>query len=304
MKKIPSPLTLLANTLAAAGLLIACMQSFAQVNNEPDPFLLQAFDGVWKMERSATTLVTDRVDTQVEKGVLRHQPQAKEAPAFLRESYEVGHIEYRRKKYPATQSEWGNFPLLNPDTMRLLEISIPQTKYLVLSGQGENLFSTTDWQRYRFLHVFDIGRGRHITNYYPVFAEANLGERVLGRLPNSAVLNYARVVPASWDANNAINGYEVLMYNLDRKGITRTLENELPVAYTLTKNADGPLWTLTPTNTTPVADELDRKGHYFTGARLSLDEYKARQLAAQQAQKKRKNKKASNKKTTKSVSKG
>ncbi|QEY16743.1 hypothetical protein D0C16_12650 [Cellvibrio sp. KY-GH-1] len=302
MIKIKSPLKLFTRAISLAGLLITSTGLYAQTN-APDPFLLQAFEGVWKMERSATTLITERVDTQVDDGILRHEPQAKDAPVYLRESYEIGEIEYRRKKYSATQSQWGSFPQLNPDTMRLIEISIPQTKYLVLSGQGENLFSATDWQRYRFLHVFDMGRSRYITNYYPVFAEAFLGERVLGRLPNSQVLNYARVVPARWDANNTISGYEVLLYNLDRKGITRTLENEVPVAYQLNKNPEGPLWTLTPVTATPVADELDRKGHFFTGARLSSDEFKARQLAAQEAQQNsKKNKRKSGTKTAKPVS--
>lgn len=299
-------MTLLKHAFILAGLLLASTLQSALANQSPenhksaDPFLLQAFEGVWKMERSATTLLSDRVDTNVDNGILRHEPQVKDAPVYLRESYEVGAIEYRKKKYPANTTQWGSFPHLNPDTMRLIEISIPQTKYLVLSGQGENLFSATDWQRYRFLHVFDMGRGRYITNYYPLFAEAHLGERVLGRLPNSPVLNYARVVPASWDANNNISSYEVLLYNLDRKGITRTLENELPVSYKLTKNTEGPLWTLASTSTTPVADELDRKGHFFTGARLSSEEFKARQLAAQEAQEKAqqpKNKKSNSKKS-------
>lgn len=302
MIKIKSPLKLFTRAISLAGLLITSTGLYAQANG-PDPFLLQAFEGVWKMERSATTLITERVDTQVDDGILRHEPQAKDAPVYLRESYEIGEIEYRRKKYSATQSLWGSFPQLNPDTMRLIEISIPQTKYLVLSGQGENLFSATDWQRYRFLHVFDMGRSRYITNYYPVFAEAFLGERVLGRLPNSQVLNYARVVPARWDTNNTINGYEVLLYNLDRKGITRTLENDVPVSYSLNKNAEGPLWTLTAAASTPVADELDRKGHFFTGARLSDDEFKARQLTEQEAQQNsKKNKRKSGTKTSKPVS--
>ena len=295
------PLKLFKKSVALASLLIVSTSLYAQTN-APDPFLLQAFEAVWKMERSATTLITERVDTHVDNGILRHEPHAKDAPVYLRESYEVGQIEYRRKKYSATQSEWGSFPQLNPDTMRLIEISIPQTRYLVLSGQGENLFSATDWQRYRFLHVFDMGRSRQITNYYPVFAEAFLGERVLGRLPNSQVLSYARVVPASWAPNNTINGYEVLLYDLDRKGITRTLENEMPVAYTLIKNSDSPLWTLTPVTATPVADELDSKGHFFTGARLSTTEYKERQLAEQQAQQNdQKDKKKSSRKTTTKV---
>lgn len=270
----------LQSTTILFGLIISLLSSCLMASNEPDPFLIQAFDGVWKMERSATSLITDRIDTRADNGILRHEPQAKDAPVYLRESYEVGAIEYRRKKYPANATQWGGFPHLNPDSMRLIEISLPQTRYVVLSGQGENIFSATDWQRYRFLHVFDIGRGRNITNYYPLFSEAHLGERVIGRLPNSNVLNYARVVPAQWDANNKVNAYEILLYSLERNGIARTQENDLPVSYKLIKNTENSLWTLTSINATPVADELDQKGHYFTGARLSTEEYKIRQQLA------------------------
>lgn len=301
MIKQLSNTNLIKRTVGIASLILASLHLPAQANSEPDLYLIQAFEGVWKMERSASTLLTDRVDTRAEQGILHHEPQVKDAPIYLRKSYEVGEIEYRRKKYPANQTQWGGFPHLNPDTMRLIEISIPQTRYWVLSGQGENVFSATDWNRYRFLHVFDMGRSRYITNYYPVFAEAHLGERVLGRLPNSPVLNYARVVPAQWDNHNNISGYEVLLYNLDRNGIKRTLENGVPVAYTLTKNTEGPLWTLTPTTATTVADELDRKGHYFTGARLSAQEYQARLLEAQSS--KKKSRKKSTKKTTNNTDK-
>jgi hypothetical protein len=290
MIKQVSTKTFLKRTLGIASLITASLHMPVYANDQADPFLVQAFEGVWKMERSATTLITERVDTTAANGILRHEPQAKEAPAYLRESYEIGEIEYRRKKYPATTTQWGGFPHLNPDTMRLVEITIPQTRYLVLSGQGENLFAATDWQRYRFLHVFDMGRSRYITNYYPLFAEAYLGERVLGRLPQSSVLNFARVVPSNWDANEKIIGYEVLLYDLNRNGITRTLENKLPVSYTLSKNADTPFWTLTETTTTPITDELDRKGHYFTGARLSVEEYSARLMAEQKTKKKSKKK--------------
>lgn len=301
MIKLLPKANLIKRTFGLAGLMLASLHLSAQANSEPDLYLIQAFEGVWKMERSASTLLTDRVDTRAEQGILHHEPQVKDAPVYLRKSYEVGEIEYRRKRYPANETPWGGFPHLNPDTMRLIEISIPQTRYWVLSGQGENVFSATDWNRYRFLHVFDMGRSRYITNYYPVFAEAHLGERVLGRLPNSPVLNYARVVPAQWDSQNNISGYEVLLYNLDRNGIKRTLENGSPVAYTLAKNTEGPLWTLTPTTDTPVADELDRKGHYFTGARLSAQEYQARLLEAQSS--KKKSRKKSTKKTTNNTDK-
>jgi len=294
------------NGIAIFSLIMGTLSSSLVIANQADPFLLQAFEGVWKMERSATTLLSDRVDTLVEKGILRHAPQVKNAPVYLQESYEVGAIEYRRKQYPAVTTQWGSFPLLNPDTMRLLEISIPQTRYTILSGEGQSVFSSADWLRYRFLYVFDIGRGASITNYYPLFADAHLGERVLGRLPNSQVLNYARVVPAAWDENNNTNAYEILLYSLERKGITRTLENEMPVSYTLTKDVGTPHWTLASTNSTPIADELDRKGHYFTGARMAAAEYKARQqqvLAAAQTNKKSRSKKATNKKSSTSTDK-
>ncbi len=296
IKKLPCA-NLIKHTLGLASLMLASLHLPIQAANEPDLYLIQAFEGVWKMERSATTLLTDRINTRAEQGILFHEPQVKDAPVYLRKSYEIGEIEYRRKKYSSIETPWGSFPHLNPDTMRLIEISIPQTRYWVLSGQGENLFSATDWNRYRFLHVFDMGRSRYITNYYSVFSEAHLGERVLGRLPNSPVLNYARVVPAQWDANNNISSYEVLLYNLDRNGIHRTLEDGSLVSYNLTKNTDSPLWTLTPASTTPVADELDRKGHYFTGARLSAKEYQARLLESQPS------KKQSNKKSTKKTTK-
>ncbi|WP_152625368.1 hypothetical protein [Cellvibrio sp. OA-2007] len=300
MIKTISYVNFIKHNLGLASLILASLHLPTQAANEPDLYLIQAFEGVWKMERSATTLLTDRINTRAEQGILFHEPQVKDAPIYLRKSYEVGEIEYRHKKYPANETPWGNFPHLNPDTMRLIEISIPQTRYLILSGEGESLFSATDWNRYRFLHVFDMGRSRYITNYYSVFAEAHLGERVLGRLPNSSVLNYARVVPAQWDANNNISGYEVLLYNLDRNGINRALENNAPISYTLTKNAEGPLWTLSSAVSTPVADELDRKGHYFTGARLSSQEHQARTLASQPPKKKtrKKSKKSNGKKTT------
>lgn len=286
-QKTASTTNIIKRGMLMLGVIVSSLSPLVMANNQADPFLLQAFDGVWKMERSATTLLSEGVDTFVENGILRHAPQVKNAPIYLQESYEVGAIEYRRKKYPAITTQWGSFPLLNPDSIRLLEISIPQTRYTILSGEGQSLFSSTDWLRYRFLYVFDIGRGQHITNYYPLFAEAHLGERVLGRLPNSQVLNYARVVPAAWDDNNNIKAYEVLLYSLERRGITRTLEHEMPVSYLLTKDADGPHWTLASTNSTPVADELDRKGHYFTGARMSTAEYNARQQAAQPKKKSR-----------------
>lgn len=301
MKLTKSPLVFLKSLILNAGLVF--LSSSALSGNalaQEDPFLIQAFEGVWKMERSATTLVADTFNTQVENGILRYESSVKEAPIYLRESYEVGQIEYRRKKYSAKDSQWGSFPQLNPDTLRLIEISIPQTRYLILSGQGESIFSSTPFQRFRFHHVFDMGRGRQITNYYPVFSDAYLGERVLGRLPNSPVLNFARVVPSQWDANNKTIGYEVLLYDLDRKGMTRTLDNSAPLAYALTKNADSPLWTLAPISSTPVADELDRKGHFFTGARLPATEYNARQLAATEikAKSSKRTKKKSNKKTS------
>lgn len=267
--------------LSMMALALGAMETTAM--NTPDPYLVQAFEGVWKMERIASTLVTDQVNTHVKNGILRHQPQIKDAPVYMRESYETAHIEYRKKRYPASQSPWGNFPHLDPDTLRLFELNIPQTRYLVLSGGGENLFSATDWRRYRFLHVFDMGRSRQITNYYPLFSEANLGERVLGRLPNSPVLNYARLVPAKWD-NHKIIGYEVLLYDLDRKGITRSTENSLPISYFLHKSGTAPEWQLTSISATPVADELDRKGHYFTGAREAYSEYDARQASLAEAQ--------------------
>ncbi len=248
-------------------------QLAAQNAGTPDPYLAQAFDGIWQMERNATHMLTEQVHTHVVDDTFRQEPQHKNAPVYLRESGDTGAIEYRKKRYPVGDTPWGGLPHLDPDTMRLLDITMEQTNYLVLSGLGEGIFSTTNWKQYRFLHVLDVGRGRGIVNYYPLFADAGLGEQVLGRLPGSNYLNYARLVPTDWNFERQATRYEILLYELGRNGIKRVIKNDAPLSYVLQKNTNAPQWELTLTAETPVADRLDDQGHYFTAARLSREQY-------------------------------
>lgn len=245
----------------------------AQTSPVADPHLAQAFNGIWKMERNDTRLLTEQVHTHVVDDTFRQEPQYKNAPIYLREPGDGGAIEYRNKRYPVGNKPWGGLPHLDPDTMRLLDITMAQTNYLVLSGLGEGIFSTTHWTQYRFLHVLDVGRGRGIVNYYPLFADAGLGEQVLGRLPGSDYLNYARLVPSDWNTQRQVTRYEVLLYELGRNGIERVFNNDTPLSYLLQKSANGPQWELSLTPETPAANKLDDKGHFFTAARLSREQY-------------------------------
>lgn len=80
MIKQLSNTNLIKRTVGIASLILASLHLPAQANSEPDLYLIQAFEGVWKMERSASTLLTDRVDTRAEQGILHHEPQVKDAP--------------------------------------------------------------------------------------------------------------------------------------------------------------------------------------------------------------------------------
>jgi len=264
-------------TFYLTGLIFSVFATLASAKppTEPDPYLVQAFNGIWKMERNATSLLTEQIHTHVVNNTFRQEPQYKDAPIYLRESGDTGAIEYKRKRYPVESTPWGALPHLDPDTMRLINIDMAHTNYLVLSGLGEGIFSTTHWNQYRFLHVLDVGRGHGIVNYYPLFSIAGLEEKVLGRLPDSIYLNYARLVPTQWDHNRVATRYEVLLYELGRNGVERVVKNDKPLTYLLEKSTSGPQWQLHLTPTSPVADTLDTQGHYFTAARLSLSQYQS-----------------------------
>lgn len=98
--------------------------------------------------------------------------------------------------------------------------------------------------------------------HYPLYTDANLGEHALGRLADSPVLNYARLVPTSRSKAGEIDAYEVSLYALGRKGPERVLREGVPLAYLLRHEGDG--WNIDSVDRTPVTAERDEEHRPFT----------------------------------------
>lgn len=230
----------------------------------PDPSLVQALSGVWQGQSITVTPLSDAFTRDPSVDPPRYTVPVKDSPAYITVDAEHAEIELGRKTFAANESPWGPFPLLNTDDAELLEVTLPKKKYLVLSGIGAGLYGIGDWQRFGFLHVIDVSaRGAPV--YYPLFAEAGLRDKVIGRLPNSSVLNFARLVPSRWATNTQINGYEVLLYSLLPRGPERVIGDDgRPLAYSLTRDEVNSPWVLTRTPATPIANVRDDAQRSFS----------------------------------------
>ncbi|WP_263143420.1 hypothetical protein [Pseudomonas sp. RIT-PI-AD] len=231
------------------------------VHAEVDPSLAFALEGVWRIESPAVSLLSDEFDSKEQKDGVRHEARVKDTPAYITSGEEGATVEYSRKRFPATDTPWGSFPQIDLDKAQLLEMTLPKKRYLVIAGKGKGLFAINDWQRFGFLHVLDVS-SRSAPVYYPLVAEAELGSRVLGRLPGSSVLNYARLVPSRWASNVEPSAYEVVLYALKPKGPEQVIENGKPLAYSLTRTGAG--WKLDRIKQTPVTDARDQAHRPFT----------------------------------------
>jgi hypothetical protein len=230
----------------------------------PDPELLIALDGIWQLERPAVSTLAEGLDRKDGSDPVRFESEARDALAYLHTSAEDAAVEFARKRFPAQTSSWGALPRLQMSDARLIEVTLPRKRYLVLSGVGEGLFRIGDWQRFGFLHVVDVSQ-RWAPVHYPLVAEAGLRERVIGRLPGSPVLNYLRLVPAHWSDPSTIDAYEVLVYALNPKGAERVKQADgSPLAYRLARGAADQRWQLQPITATPVADARDAAGASFS----------------------------------------
>lgn len=249
---------------AAAALLLALCTAAAFAAPPPDPALAQALDGIWQGQRPTVTPLSDAFTRDPSVDPPRYTVPVKDAPAYIAVDAEHAEIEYGRKVFGASDSPWGPFPLLNTDDAELLEIVLPKKRYLVVAGIGAGLYGIGDWQRFGFLHVIDTStRGAPV--HFPLFAEAGLRDKVLGRLPNSTVLNYARLVPSRWATNTQVNGYEVLLYSLLPRGPERVIGDDgRPLAYSLTRDDANAPWTLTRTPATPIANVRDDAKRSFS----------------------------------------
>lgn len=249
---------------AAALLAVAFATSAVLAAPPPDAGLAQALEGIWQGQRIGMVTLSDAFTRDPSVDPPRYTVPVKDAPAYITVDAEHAEIEYGRKTFVANESPWGPFPLLNTDDAELLEVTLPKKKYLVVAGIGAGLYGIGDWQRFGFLHVIDTSvRGAPV--HYPLFAEAGLRARVLGKLPNSSVLNFARLVPSRWATNTQVNGYEVLLYSLLPRGPERVIGDDgRPLAYTLTREDVNTPWVLTRTPATPIANVRDDAQRSFS----------------------------------------
>jgi len=232
--------------------------------NAPDPELLIALDGIWQLERPAVSTLAEGLERKDGSDPVRFESEARDALAYLHTSAEDSAVEFARKRFPAQTSPWGALPRLQTSDARLIEVTLPRKRYLVLSGVGEGLFRIGDWQRFGFLHVVDVSQ-RWAPVHYPLVAEAGLRERVIGRLPGSPVLNYLRLIPAHWSDPSTIDAYEVRVYALNPKGAEPVKQADgAPLAYRLARSPADQRWQLQPITATPVADARDAAGASFS----------------------------------------
>ncbi|HSX59701.1 MAG TPA: hypothetical protein VLF18_05840 [Tahibacter sp.] len=260
----PDPRTPFSPFRVAAALILGLCATAASAAPPPDPALVQALEGVWQGQRITVAPLSDAFTRDPSVDPPRYTVPVKEAPAYITVDAEHAEIEYGRKTFAANESPWGPFPLLNTDDAELLEVTLPKKKYLVISGIGAGLYGIGDWQRFGFLHVIDTSvRGAPV--YYPLFAEAGLRDKVIGKLPNSTVLNFARLVPSRWATNTQINGYEVLLYSLLPRGPERVIGDDgRPLAYSLTRDDASAPWVLARTPATPIANVRDDANRAFS----------------------------------------
>ncbi|MBB4862789.1 hypothetical protein HNP46_001633 [Pseudomonas nitritireducens] len=228
-----------------------------------DESLASAIDGLWQDGRAPFSVLGSSLVEKSTKDSSDFQAEVKNSPVYRVSGAEAAAVLVGNQRFDALTTPWGSFPRLQVANTRLLALDLPKRHYQVLAGPGEGLFAVGDWQRYEFLHVLDLstpGAPRH----HALYSDAYLGERVLGQLPGSSVLNYARLVPAGRDRQGRIDAYEVTLYALGRKGAEPVLEGGHKLAYALQREGDG--WSLSHLQRTPETDTRDEEGRWFMAA--------------------------------------
>lgn len=226
-----------------------------------DASLVAAIDNLWDAKAISINVRGGAFDGKPAGNATLYRSTIAKAPGYLLVGAEGASIAMGQKRFDAGATPWGNFPRLDMPHARLLEVSLPKKHYWVIAGPGSGLFSVGDWQRYGFLHVLDVSAPAAPV-HYPLYADGELGEHVIGRLPDSPVLNYARLVPSSRNANGQIDGYEVTLYALERRGPQRVIKDGAPLAYSL--KLANTVWTLSDSHGTPLSDQRDAKKRPFT----------------------------------------
>lgn len=230
---------------------------------EVDEGMAAAIGSIWDIERPSFSVLGSNLAGKVSKAGTAYRADVKHSPTYLVSGQEAASVLVGRKRFNAIATRWGNFPQLATEKTRLLEASLPKKRYLLLAGPGRGLFSVGDWQRYTLLHVIDLSKPAAPV-YYPLFSDAYLGERVLGRLPGSSALNYARLVPSSRGPGGATDAYEVTLYALGHKGIERVIKDGRPLSYSL--NREDGAWVIHNLDSTPATNERDEEKRPFVAA--------------------------------------
>ena len=226
-----------------------------------DPALALVVEQIWAGQAPATSLLSGDFSTRKQGSNVAHDPDVRNGISFISEGAAGTRINYLRRSFQGNDTPWGGFPQLDAALAELIKIDIPRKNYLILSAPGTGLFAIEDWSRFGFLHVLDVtARARPV--HYPLVAEANLGTRVLGRLPGSSSLNYVRLVPSRWQAGQVPTAYEVTLYALEARGPSKVIKNGKPLTYMLSRR--GSTWVLDPASATPVTDERDAQSRPFT----------------------------------------
>jgi hypothetical protein len=228
-----------------------------------DDNLAAAIGSLWQEGQPSPNVLGASLDEKPAKIGIAYQAEAKNSPSYLVTGDEAAAVLSGGRRFDAVATPWGNFPRLQVKNTRLLGLDLSKKHYQVLAGPGEGLFAAGAWQRYEFLHVLDVSTPARPL-YYPLFSDAYLGERVLGQLPGSNVLNYARLVPVSRDPQGRIESYEVSLYALGSKGPEAVLEEGRKLAYALERDGDD--WQLSRLERTPVTDFRDEEGRSFVAA--------------------------------------
>lgn len=220
-----------------------------------------AVQSLWSDEQVSSRVLSASFTEQVSKAGPEFRTEVKNAPIYRQAAGESAWVAVGNKRFDAVATAWGNFPRLDMRHTRLLEISLPKKRYQLIAGPGTGLFGVGDWQRYGFLHVVDVS-SPSAPVYYPLYADADLAEHALGRLPDSPELNYARLVPASRNKAGEIDAYEVSLYTLGRKGVERVLSQGVPLVYLL--KHEGEAWMIDRVEHTPVTKARDEEHRSFT----------------------------------------
>jgi hypothetical protein len=243
------------------GLALALLGVMPLAQAETHESLSAAVESLWSSEQVSIKVLSSSFTRQGSKAGTEYRTELKNAPVYLQTAGESAWVVAGRKRFNAVATPWGNFPRLDMRHARLLAIDLPKKRYQVIASPGAGLFSVGDWQRYGFLQVIDLSTPS-TPAAYPFYTEADLGEHALGRLADSPVLNYARLVPANRSKAGAIDAYEVSLYALGRKGPERVLREGVPLAYLLRHGSDG--WTIESLARTPVTTARDEEHRPFT----------------------------------------